>query len=155
MKRTLFLVLLIAGLSCNEEENKPVAVIETNMGAMTIELYPDVAPKHVANFIKLAESGFYNGLTFHRVIPGFMIQGGDPAGNGTGGPGYTIPAEISNLKHIRGSIAMARRSDNPNSSGSQFYICLAPQPHLDGQYTIFGQVTSGMDIADKIANVSF
>jgi len=131
----------------------PVVVIETDMGNITIELYGDVAPKHTQNFVKLAQEGFYNGLTFHRVIPGFVIQGGDPQGNGTGGPGYTIPPEISDLKHERGSVAMARRTGDPNSSGSQFYICLAPQPHLDGEYTVFGKVISGMEVLDKIAAV--
>lgn len=111
------------------------------------------APKTVANFIKLANEGFYKGLKFHRIVQGFMIQGGDPKGDGTGGPGYTIPAEIG-LKHTTGAIAMARTGDavNPTkaSSGSQFYITLAPQTSLDGQYTVFGYVTSGMDVVTKI-----
>jgi len=131
------------------------ATIETDKGNIVIELYPAVAPKTVANFEKLSKDGFYNNLTFHRVEPGFVIQGGDPAGNGTGGPGYEIPAEISSTeKHLRGTIAMARTSDavNPErkSSGSQFYICLAPAPFLDGQYTIFGGTVEGMDVVDKI-----
>lgn len=131
------------------------ATIETDKGNIVVELYPAVAPKTVANFEKLSKDGFYNNLTFHRVEPGFVIQGGDPAGNGTGGPGYEIPAEISPTeKHLRGTIAMARTGDNVNperkSSGSQFYICLNPAPFLDGQYTLFGGVVEGMDVVDKI-----
>jgi peptidyl-prolyl cis-trans isomerase B (cyclophilin B) len=131
------------------------ATIETNRGNFVVELYPNVAPKTVANFEKLAKDGFYNGLTFHRVEPGFVVQGGDPKGNGTGGPGYEIPAEISPTeKHLRGTIAMARTSDEVNperkSSGSQFYICLAPAPFLDGQYTLFGAVIEGMSVVDQI-----
>ncbi|MCX7785807.1 MAG: peptidylprolyl isomerase [candidate division WOR-3 bacterium] len=129
---------------------------EKSLGKIKIELYTQDAPLTCANFIKLAQQGFYNGLTFHRVIPGFVIQGGDPKGDGTGGPGYTIPAEINpKFKHIRGTVATARLGDQVNptkaSSGSQFYICLAPTPHLDGNYTIFGQVVDGMDVVDKIA----
>jgi peptidylprolyl isomerase/peptidyl-prolyl cis-trans isomerase B (cyclophilin B) len=123
--------------------------IATAHGDIVIELLPDAAPNTVANFKALAASGFYDGLTFHRVIPGFVAQGGDPAGNGTGGPGYTIKGEFSNLKHERGSVAMARTAD-PDSAGSQFYICYGPQPHLDGQYAIFGQVSEGMDAVDAI-----
>src|SRR5579885_2249336 len=131
------------------------AVLDTDRGTIVIELYPAVAPKTVANFEKLSRDGFYNGLTFHRVEPGFVVQGGDPAGNGTGGPGYTVPAEISQTeKHLRGTVAMARTSDQVNperaSSGSQFYICLAPAPFLDQQYTIFGGVVKGMDVVDQI-----
>lgn len=120
-----------------------------NGGTIKIEFYPDSAPNTVANFEKLANSGFYNGLTFHRVVDGFVAQGGDPAGNGTGGPGYKIKAEFNNRKHLTGTLAMAR-SQHPDSAGSQFYICLAPQPFLDGQYTVFGQVTEGMDLVKKI-----
>ena len=131
------------------------ATIETNRGNIVIELYPEVAPKTVTNFEKLSKDGFYNGLTFHRVEPGFVVQGGDPQGNGTGGPGYQVPAEISATeKHLRGSLAMARTGDQVNperkSSGSQFYICLAPAPFLDGQYTSFGAVVAGMEAVDKI-----
>lgn len=133
-----------------------VAVIETTKGKIVFELYPDVAPKTVANFIKLANQGFYNGTKFHRVEPSFVIQGGDPLSkdndpynDGTGGPGYTIPAEFNNKKHITGTVAMARTQD-PNSAGSQFYITLAPQPFLDGKYTIFGQVIEGLDVIQKI-----
>ncbi len=131
------------------------ATLDTDRGPIVIELYPESAPKTVANFEKLSREGFYNGLTFHRVVPGFVVQGGDPKGNGTGGPGYTLPAEISATeKHLRGSVAMARLGDEVNpdrrSSGSQFYICLEPQPFLDGQYTVFGGVIKGMDVVDKI-----
>jgi len=135
---------------------KATAVIETSMGNITVDLDGTVAPKTVANFIKLAEEDFYKGLTFHRIVKNFVIQGGDPDGDGTGGPGYTIPAEI-NLKHTKGAIAMARQPDAVNpakaSSGSQFYIALQNLPSLDGQYTVFGYVTAGMDVVDKIAEV--
>jgi cyclophilin family peptidyl-prolyl cis-trans isomerase len=128
-----------------------------DFGEIKIELFPDIAPKNVANIVKLAKEGFYNGLTFHRVVPDFVIQGGDPKGDGTGGPGYEVDAEISNRKHKRGTVAMARRPDmvNPErkSSGSQFYICLRDLPHLDNAYTIIGQVVQGMDVVDKIARV--
>jgi len=130
-----------------------MAVIKTEKGDIVIEFLEDIAPEHSANFKKLAGEGFYNGLTFHRVEPGFVIQGGDPDGNGMGGPGYTIPAEIK-APHVDGAVAMARTGDavNPQrrSSGSQFYICLGPQHFLDGAYTVFGQVTSGMDVVKKI-----
>ncbi len=123
--------------------------IETEHGDILIELYPDSAPNTVANFKALAGKGFYDGLKFHRVIAGFMAQGGDPEGTGRGGPGYKVKAEFNARKHVRGTVAMARSSD-PDSAGSQFYICFAPQPHLDGQYTIFGQVVEGMDVVDQI-----
>lgn len=103
----------------------------------------------MANFKALAGKGYYDGLVFHRVIPGFMAQGGDPLGTGTGGPGYKVKAEFNKHKHQRGTVAMARSSD-PDSAGSQFYICFGPQPHLDGQYTVFGQVIEGMDVVDQI-----
>lgn len=123
-----------------------------------IELYPEIAPITVENFEKLVNQGFYNGLTFHRVIKGFMIQGGCPDGNGTGGPGYTIKGEFSSngfentLKHTRGVISMAR-SSQPDSAGSQFFIMHEDAPHLDGQYASFGKVVEGMDVVDEIANV--
>jgi len=131
------------------------AIVETEHGNFVIELYPAVAPKTVANFEKLVNKGFYNGLTFHRVEPGFVVQGGDPQGDGSGGPGYEIDAEIKpGEKHLRGSVATARTGDEVNpdrkSSGSQFYICLEPQPGLDGQYTIFGGVVKGMKVVDQI-----
>ena len=117
----------------------------------TIDLafYPEDAPKTVANFVTLAKKGFYNGLKFHRVVPDFVVQGGCPKGDGTGGPGYTIPAEFNARKHVRGTVAMAR-SQHPDSAGSQFYICYGPTPHLDRNYTVFGQVTSGMEHVDRI-----
>ncbi len=131
------------------------AILDTDRGEIVVELYATEAPKTVANFEKLSKDGFYNKLTFHRVEPGFVVQGGDPAGNGTGGPGYELPAEISPTeKHLRGTLAMARKGDqfNPDrkSSGSQFYICLAPAPFLDGQYTVFGGVVEGMNAVDQI-----
>lgn len=131
---------------------KMIAVIETNKGTIKFELLSDVAPGTVQNFVKLAKKGFYDGTIFHRIIPGFMMQGGDPKGTGAGGPGYTIKAEFSKRKHVAGTVAMARTAD-PNSAGSQFYICFAPAPHLDGQYTVFGQVTEGMDVAQEIEKV--
>ncbi len=123
--------------------------IETENGKILIELYPDSAPNTVANFKALVANTYYDGLEFHRVIPGFMAQGGCPDGNGMGGPGYQVKAEFNERKHERGTVAMARSQD-PDSAGSQFYICFGPQPHLDGQYTIFGQVTEGMEIVDQI-----
>ncbi|MBI3538059.1 MAG: peptidylprolyl isomerase [Chloroflexi bacterium] len=131
-----------------------VATIKTAKGNIVVELSAKDAPQTVNNFVFLARDGFYNNLTFHRVEPGFVIQGGDPLGTGTGGPGYTIPAEIK-LKHLKGAIAMARTSDQVNpkrdSSGSQFYITLDATPFLDGAYTAFGVVSQGMDVALKIA----
>ena len=135
------------------------AVIEVNkFGVIEVELEPCVAPITVENFVKLAKQGFYNGLTFHRVIKGFMIQGGCPKGNGTGGPGYCIKGEfaangIANpLRHTRGVISMARAMD-PNSAGSQFFIMHQDAPHLDGQYAAFGKVTKGIEVVDAIAAV--
>lgn len=140
--------------------NNPIVTFEMKDGdVFYVELYPDIAPNTVNNFISLVKKGFYNGLCFHRVIEGFMIQGGDPKGNGTGGPGYTIRGEFSkngfknDLKHKRGVISMAR-SMMPNSAGSQFFIMHADAPHLDGQYAAFGQVIDGMDVIDKIAEVN-
>jgi cyclophilin family peptidyl-prolyl cis-trans isomerase len=118
-------------------------------GVIKIEFFPEDAPKTVENFVTLAKKGFYDGLVFHRVIAGFMAQGGDPKGDGTGGPGYTIKDEFNKQKHVRGAVAMAR-TNAPNSSGSQFYICFEPQPHLDGGYVVFGKVVSGMNIVDGI-----
>ncbi len=129
---------------------KQTAVITMEKGGeIKIDFYPADAPKTVENFVTLAKKGFYDGLTFHRVEPGFVAQGGDPKGNGTGGPGYQIKAEFNKQKHVRGTVAMAR-SQNPDSAGSQFYICFKPAPFLDGQYTVFGIVTSGMDVVDGI-----
>lgn len=137
----------------------PIVTIEMESGQkIQIELYPEVAPITVANFVKLVESNYYDGLTFHRVIPGFMIQGGCPKGTGIGGPGYQIQGEFSSngvkndLKHKRGVISMARAMD-PNSAGSQFFIMVADSKHLDGQYASFGNVISGMEEADRIVSV--
>ena len=124
------------------------ASIETQHGTMVIELFDADAPKTVANFEKLAGDGFYDGLTFHRVIPNFMVQGGCPNGSGAGGPGYKIDCEINSNKHQRGSLSMAHAGKN--TGGSQFFICHAPQPHLDGVHTVFGKVTEGVEIVDSI-----
>jgi peptidyl-prolyl cis-trans isomerase B (cyclophilin B) len=136
------------------------AVIETKFGNIELKFFPDVAPGHVNNFIELAKKGFYDGTTFHRVIPGFMIQGGDPnskdpdrSKHGMGGPGYTIKAEFNEKPHKRGTLSMAR-SAHPDSAGSQFFVCVADAPFLNKQYTVFGEVVSGMDVADKIVNQS-
>lgn len=122
--------------------------IEMDKGKIVIEFFDKDAPNTVANFEKLANSGFYNGLTFHRVISGFVAQGGCPNGNGAGGPGYTIDCEINPNKHERGSLSMAHRG--PNTGGSQFFIVFEPQPHLDGVHTVFGKVIEGMDLVDQI-----
>ena len=136
----------------------PIVTFEMEDGGkMVAELYPEVAPNTVNNFISLVKSGFYNGLIFHRVIPGFMIQGGCPQGTGTGGPGYSIKGEFSangvpnDLKHSRGVLSMARAM-HPDSAGSQFFIMVAPAPHLDGQYAAFGKVIEGLDVADAIVS---
>ncbi len=135
------------------------AIIETNHGKIEFTLLPDIAPETTRNFAKLAKSGFYDGTLFHRVIPGFMIQGGDPNTKepdktkwGTGGPGYTIKAEFNSKSHRRGIVSMARSMD-PDSAGSQFFVVTTDSTFLDGQYTVFGEVTSGMDTADKIVNL--
>jgi peptidyl-prolyl cis-trans isomerase B (cyclophilin B) len=137
----------------------PQATIETNFGNIVFELLPNYAPETVRNFIKLAKSNFYDGILFHRIIPGFMIQGGDPntkqsdkSSWGMGGPGYTIKAEFNSKPHQRGVVSMAR-SDDPNSAGSQFFIVTGDSTFLDGQYTAFGEVKSGMDVADKIGHL--
>ncbi len=137
----------------------PIVTIKMNTGDLIkVELYPEIAPNTVNNFISLVNKGFYNGVIFHRVISGFMIQGGDPKGVGTGGPGYSIKGEFTkngfknNLKHSRGVISMAR-SMLPNSAGSQFFIMHQNAPHLDGQYASFGKVIEGMEVVDKIASV--
>jgi len=148
-----------------EEEKKPmseyqdkVAELHTSAGEIDIRFFPDVAPKHVKNFLDLAEKGFYNGSKFHRVIPGFMIQGGDPntiSGSpsswGTGGSGKNVPAEFNSIHHARGIVSMARSQDN-DSASSQFFVVVADSGFLDRQYTVFGQVTKGMEVADKIVN---
>ena len=137
----------------------PIVTIQMkNGGTMKAELYPEIAPETVKNFVDLAAKGFYNGLIFHRVIPGFMIQGGDPQGTGIGGPGYTIKGEFSSngfkndLKHTRGVLSMARAMD-PNSAGSQFLIMHEDSPHLDGQYAAFGKLIEGIEVVDEIASV--
>lgn len=138
--------------------NPVVTITMTNGDVMKAELYPEIAPNTVNNFISLVQKGFYDGLIFHRVISGFMIQGGDPQGTGMGGPGYSIKGEFAmngvrnDLKHTRGVLSMAR-SMMPNSAGSQFFIMHANAPHLDGQYAAFGKVVEGLDVVDKIASV--
>ena len=146
-----------------EKETKKIspttAVLETKFGNITLKFFPDSAPGHVKNFIDLAKKGVYDNTVFHRVIPGFMIQGGDPTSKdparrsayGTGGPGYAIPAEFSDRPHKRGTLSMARSND-PNSAGSQFFICVADAPFLNKNYTVFGEVVSGMDVVDKIVS---
>ena len=135
----------------------PIVTIETNRGTIQVELYPEIAPNTVKNFLSLVNKGFYDGTIFHRVIPGFMIQGGDPQGTGMGGPGYTIPGEFSSngftndLRHTRGVLSMARAM-HPDSAGSQFFLMVADAPHLDGQYASFGKVISGMEVCDAIVS---
>ncbi len=124
------------------------AIIETDKGDIVLELFENDAPNTVANFVKLINKGYYNGLKFHRVIPNFMIQGGCPVGNGTGGPGYAIKCEINPKKHLTGTLSMAHAGKD--TGGSQFFITLSPQPHLDGVHTVFGQVIEGMDVVNAI-----
>lgn len=131
-------------------DKKYTAVIKTAKGDLNLELYAKDAPVTVNNFVTLARKGFYNGLTFHRIIPGFMAQGGDPSGNGTGGPGYKFQDEFSSRTHQAGSLSMA--NSGPNTNGSQFFICYEPQPHLNGKHTVFGQLTQGMDVLKKLVN---
>ena len=162
MRRRHILVLLtvlLVPLAADAQTKSPTAVITLAKGGdITLELFPADAPKTVESFVRLARQGFYDGTTFHRVVPGFVAQAGDPqsktlpAGDpriGTGGPGYQLKAEFNKNKHDRGVVAMARSRD-PDSAGSQFYITLAPTPHLDGQYTVFGRVTNGMNVVDGI-----
>jgi peptidyl-prolyl cis-trans isomerase B (cyclophilin B) len=161
----LAFLILTAAISCQkggdvmDDRNRPGAVIETSYGNMEIRFFPDKAPGHVENFIKLAKDGTYDGTIFHRVIPGFMIQGGDPNTKGEnfnsygqGGPGYTIDAEFNDISHKRGIVSMARSAD-PNSAGSQFFIVVNDSTFLDGEYTAFGEVTSGIEVADKLVNL--
>lgn len=145
--------------SSKSNENLPIATITVDgYGVIEAELYPEIASNTVNNFIYLANKGFYDNLKFHRIIKGFMIQGGDPKGNGTGGPGYSIEGEFTSngfansLKHTKGVLSMARSQD-PNSAGSQFFIMTGDAPHLDGEYAAFGKVISGMDVVEKIENV--
>jgi peptidyl-prolyl cis-trans isomerase B (cyclophilin B) len=134
---------------------KPRVVMETSMGKLVLELWPDVAPKHCQSFVYLVNKHFYDSVLFHRIIPGFVIQGGDPQGTGMGGPGYTVPAEFSDtLKHDLGILSMARTPD-PNSAGSQFFICLSRErtKNLDKQYSIFGKVVEGLDVVEALGKV--
>jgi peptidyl-prolyl cis-trans isomerase B (cyclophilin B) len=165
---TLFITLSLVGCSKTENstteinvENLPIATIEVeNFGTIEAELYPNIAPNTVKNFISLANSGFYDNLTFHRIIDGFMIQGGDPEGTGIGGPGYTIKGEFTNngfennLSHTTGVLSMARKSYPNDSAGSQFFIMTGDSPHLDGDYAAFGKVISGMDVVENISKVN-
>ena len=155
-------VILIAVALAEEpptEQQAPHVILKTKFGEMEIVLFPDLAPKHVESFLKLAKSGFYNGTIFHRILPGFMIQGGDPLTKdpanrnrfGTGGPGYTVPAEFSKVAHEKGILSAARTQD-PNSAGSQFFIMVDKAPHLDGQYTVFGEVVKGVEVAETIVS---
>ena len=140
-------------------EAAPHVLLKTKFGEMEIVLFPDLAPKHVESFLKLVKSGYYNGTIFHRILPGFMIQGGDPLTKdpanrnkyGTGGPGYTVPAEFSKVAHEKGILSAARTQD-PNSAGSQFFIMVEKSPHLDGQYTVFGEVVKGVEVAETIVS---
>jgi len=152
-------ILGAAPLGTMEKPKHKIAVIETNLGTIKFELLDNKAPGHVKNFVDLANKHFYDGTRFHRVIPGFMIQGGDPKSKGsdrsvmgTGGPGYNIKAEFNDTKHVRGIVSMAR-SSSPDSAGCQFFICVADASFLDHQYTAFGKVISGMDVVDKIVNL--
>ena len=159
--------LALSSCSNNKESMKepsaagatPRAIIHTNYGDMTVEFWPDVAPRTVENFLKLSRENFYNGTAFHRVIKGFMIQGGCPNSKvgargapGTGGPGYQVKAEFNNRAHVKGVLSMARSSD-PDSAGSQFFVCHGRAPHLDNQYTAFGKVVVGEEVLNKIANI--
>jgi len=157
--RSLVVIFLSVILFSATASAKEIAVIETNLGKIEVEFFEDKAPGHVKNFKDLAKKGFYDGVTFHRVIPGFMIQGGDPntknndrSNHGMGGPGYSIKAEFNDTLHRRGVLSMARSQD-PNSGGSQFFIVVEDSNFLDGKYTAFGKVLSGMSVADTIVNV--
>ncbi len=151
----------LQGIEAVRVEDGEIAVLETSLGTITFRFFTDVAPNHCANFKKLANSGFYDWTTFHRVIPGFMLQGGDinskndnPSDDGTGSPGYTVNAEFSDMTHKRGIISTARKGNDINSAGSQFFIIHEDSPHLDGQYTVFGEVIEGIEVVDAIASVS-
>ena len=141
------LPLTVSAASALNPEN--TIYLDLPSGRVVIQMLPNIAPRHVARIKELTRKGFYDGLTFHRVIPGFMAQTGDPLGDGSGGSGHELKAELSNKQHLRGTVSMARASD-PNSADSQFFICFAPAPFLDGQYTVWGQVVSGMEFVDKI-----
>ncbi len=150
---------ILAG--CGMSEKQKVAILHTDFGKIVLEFYPDDAPNHVDTFKRLVREGFYDGVLFHRVVPGFVVQAGDPTTKdsstprpeyGAGGSGETLDAEFNERKHLRGTVGMARTTD-PNSADSQFYVCLAPKPHLDRKYTVFGRVAIGMEAVDKIAMV--
>ena len=152
------MIFFMLTATVNAADMQQNAVIETRFGKIEIRLLPEVAPNHVENFIKLSQSGFYDGTLFHRVIPGFMIQGGDPntrdqdkSKYGMGGPGYTVKAEFNDRPHVRGAVSMARSQD-PDSAGSQFFIVIKDSNFLDRQYTVFGEVVSGMEVADEIVS---
>lgn len=149
--RSLFFVVAIsfAALPVQAEEPDNVALLDLKDGRVVIEMRPDLAPKHVARIRALIKEGYYDGLAFHRVIEGFMAQGGDPTGTGEGGSGVKLPAEFSRERHLRGTVSMAR-AENPNSADSQFFIMFGPSPFLDGKYTIWGQVVQGMELVDRI-----
>lgn len=157
MKFTLkvMIVLMAMLMTVNAQDAKdaksknPVVVLETSEGVIELELYPQIAPKHVANFLELANKGFYNGVIFHRVIDGFMIQGGDPTGTGMGDSGKRVPAEFNDSLHHAGTLSMARSND-PNSASCQFFICLGPQSFLDHKYSVFGNTIKGYDVVQKI-----
>ncbi len=154
----VFVSLALADDSTKAQQ-APHVLLKTKFGEMEIVLFSDLAPKHVESFLKLAKSGFYNGTIFHRIIPGFMIQGGDPLTKdpanrnkfGTGGPGYTLPAEFNKVVHEKGILSAARTAD-PNSAGSQFFIMVDKAPHLDGKYTVFGEVLKGVEVAETIVS---
>ncbi len=153
---SLFALLVFSCMTAGSVLADEIAVMETVHGTIKIKFFQKEAPNHVVNFKKLSKDGFYDGTVFHRVIPGFMIQGGDPnskdadrSKHGMGGPGHSVKAEFNSIKHKRGILSMARSSD-PNSAGSQFFIVVKDSPFLDGQYTVFGKVISGMEVADKI-----
>ena len=146
-----FLPLSVSAAPAPDPEN--TIYLDLPSGRVVIQMLPAVAPRHVARIKELTRKGFYDGLPFHRVIPGFMAQTGDPLGDGSGGSGQELKAEFSRMQHIRGTVSMARASD-PNSADSQFFICLAPSPFLDGQYTVWGRVVSGMEFVDKVKSGS-
>ena len=145
----LFLIFTMIGYSMTANANENILLLELKDGVVTIEMKPEVAPNHVKRIKELVNDGFYDGIKFHRVIAGFMAQTGDPLGNGTGGSGQNIKAEFNNERHLRGTLSMARAQD-PNSADSQFFICLEDAPHLNGQYTVWGQVIDGMEYVDNI-----
>jgi cyclophilin family peptidyl-prolyl cis-trans isomerase len=163
---TLVTSIGVLAMACASERERAeigdageVAILETSAGRIVLQFHEEDAPRHVGNFKKLARSGFYDGTYFHRVIPGFMVQGGDPntkdddrTNDGQGGPGYAIEAEFNARKHVRGTLSMAR-SRGIHTAGSQFFICVANAPHLDGQYTAFGRVQEGMETVDEIVSV--